>query len=219
MPKTRLSMAFEELAGSLADGVAYRRNGATALRAKPDYKYPVGPAVAQGNRRLVEANRLYDTLSAAEADLWTAYAERNPKTDPMTGARYVPVGKSLFVGLVSKCLQIRPDCAPPLLPPPGRLARQKLTITVAPEEGVLRFAASAPTHPDLLVELMVQPLANPRRKPGRFYKSRGFVAFAPGSLAVDLPLPPGAYAVAVQQVEPSTGRATGFTLLGKVEIA
>ena len=125
-------MAFEELAGSLADGVAYRRNGATALRAKPDYKYPVGPAVAEGNRRLKEANRLYNTLSAAEADLWTRYAERNPKTDPMTGARYVPVGKSLFVGLVSKCLQIRPDAAPPLLPPPGRFARQRLTIAVEP---------------------------------------------------------------------------------------
>ena len=96
------------------------------------------------------------------------------------------------------------------------------TPTLPSPEGegspALRLTVSAPTRPGLLVEFKVQPLKHILCKPQKFYKSYGFVAFTADGLSVDLPLPPGAYAVAAQQVEPSTGLTAGFTPLGKFEI-
>ena len=92
-----------------------------------------------------------------------------------------------------------------------------MTVSRLAASGV-RFAATSANSAGVVTELLVQPLKNVRRAPGKFYKSTAFVTFASGSLTYDLPLNPGAYAFAYRFVNPTTGQATGERLLGVVEV-
>ena len=240
MARTQTSMAFEKLAGRLADGVAYGHRGGTALRSLPHYRYPLQPSQIEANARLKKANALFNTFDEREADAWTRYGETHKRRYPMSGVLYAPPAKNLLVGFSCKLLQIAPDAILPRLPPEGAFVGDRPGIKVEPydaissplgegREGVeppsegegfqgLVFTAERPSRPGVLVELMAQPLKNVRVKPGTFYKSRGFATFVEGGLTVLLPLLPGVYAVAIQSVEASSGRIAGFTTLGKVTV-
>ena len=86
-------------------------------------------------------------------------------------------------------------------------------------EGALRFLASGANAAGVVTEIMVEKLANVRRKPSGQYKSRGFVAFVEESLIFDLPVEAGSYACAVRFVERASGRATTVQALGTVTVA
>lgn len=87
-----------------------------------------------------------------------------------------------------------------------------------PGEGV-RFAASGPNAEGVLTELLAQKLPSLHRKPAaKEYRTRGFVAFAPGRLTADLPLGKGAWALAVRFVRASSGQETAVVPLGKVVV-
>ena len=86
------------------------------------------------------------------------------------------------------------------------------------EEGVLRFVASGANAPGVVTEIMVEKLANVRRKPSGGYKSRGFFAFEKESLTFGLPVEAGTYACAIRFVERAGGRATAVEALGTVTV-
>ena len=218
MGKAQTSVAFERVAGKLADGVAYKLHGGTGLRARPTYKYPVRPAVSEGNARMREANRLFNTMTEAQADAWTRYGEAHPRRDPMSGTRYAPAAKNIFSGLTCKLLQVDTDAEVPLLPPTGSFVGDGVRVVVEPGASLLAFAASGPNRPGVLTELMIQPLKNVRCKPQKFYKSHGFIHFEEGSLVAVVPVEPGVYACMIQFVERATGRVAGKVPLGKIEV-
>jgi hypothetical protein len=222
-------MAFAKLAGKMEGGVAYGRNGGTAIRATPTYRYPVTPPVAQGNARLKRANAVWNTLTEAQADAWNAYGEAHPRRDAMTGERYAPAGKNLFVGLAAKLLQLDPEATLPLLPPTKPFLGDGVTVAlgsnlddlgnrISAENGAIVFAASGPNAPGVATELMIQPLKNVRCKPVKFYKSHGFVSFAAPDPTAAVPVGPGVYACAIQFVERSTGLVAGWLPLGKITV-
>ncbi|RYG26564.1 hypothetical protein EON82_02830 [bacterium] len=86
--------------------------------------------------------------------------------------------------------------------------------------GVLTFSADRANAPGVVTELLIQPLANRRRAVYKDkYVSRGFFAFAPGSLEATVECPPGAYACAIRFVRAATGQETAIVALGVVEVA
>ena len=88
------------------------------------------PDVATGNARLRVAIAAYWTMSQEQVDAWTAYGERHPRTDPVTGAVYPSDSRNAFTGLACKLLQIDPSAELPLWPPQEGFVRQRLRITV-----------------------------------------------------------------------------------------
>ena len=130
MARTQTGIAFEKIAGKMADGVAYGHRGGTALRSLPHYRYPLQPSQREANERLKRANALFNSLDERETDLWTRYGEKHKKRDPMSGALYASPAKNLLVGFACKLLQIDPDAALPRLPPEGAFVGDSCGITV-----------------------------------------------------------------------------------------
>ena len=99
-----------------------------------------------------------------------------------------------------------------------------LTPTPLPQRGeglevpVLTFLASGANAPGVLTEIMVEKLANVRRKPTGVYKSRGFVAFSEDRREFDLPVEAGVYACATRFVARETGEAKAIRALGVVTV-
>ena len=139
MARTQTSMAFEKLAGRLADGVAYGHRGGTALRSLPHYRYPLQPSQIEANARLTKANALFNTFDEREADAWTRYGEKHKRRDPMSGVLYAPPAKNLLVGFSCKLLQIDPDAILPRLPPEGAFLGGSGGISVSSPLQVVRL--------------------------------------------------------------------------------
>ena len=91
-----------------------------------------------------------------------------------------------------------------------------LRVSVTAASGGVSFAASGDNTSGTLTELLVQPLKNIRRLPGRDYKSLAFHAFDGSALFVDLE--PGAYAFAFRFVRSSTGQATMLMPIGVADV-
>jgi hypothetical protein len=83
----------------------------------------------------------------------------------------------------------------------------------------VRFVASGPNSEGVVTELLLQPLASAGRRgsPAR-YRSRGFVAFALGSLSAVVPCAPGLYLCAVRFVRRATGQASGLVEVSRVRV-
>ena len=166
MARTQTSMAFERLAGRMADGVAYGHRGGTALRSLPHYRYPLQPSQRESNERLKKANALFNTLDEREADLWTLHGERYKRRDPMSGALYAPPAKNLLVGFSCKLLQIDPDAVLPRLPPEGAFLGGSVGIKVEPyDAGSLPL--EGPPKEATIDNHAESPLESPPRWRGR----------------------------------------------------
>ena len=218
MAKARPGAVLGAVSGALGDEVAARTRGGMALRGKPKYSYPKSVNQEAGAERLVEAMQVWNTLDRDTFLRWNAYAETLTRTDPLTGEAYHPTGQNVFVGLANKFRQAVPDAPIPTLPPDAAYRPDALQMQVTGLPGRLRFAANAANTEPNVTEILVQPLKSPRRTPGAFYKSAGFVLFQSANLNFILEVPPGWYACACRFVNYKTGQMTALQTLGVVQV-
>lgn len=190
-----------------------RGDGRATLRALPRAgarRTPAQETVAERFRPLAQA---WNALTIEEALLWKAYGRGLGARD----GRAVQANNA-FTALGAKLLQMRPDDPLPRRPPTAPFLGDGIRVVAAPQGSALRFEAGAPNAPGVVTELVVQPLKSRLRTPDpKKYRTRGFVAFAPGALSCEIPLPRGAFAAGVRFVEAATGRETAALPLGVFE--
>lgn len=216
MARARLGMAFQDVRGAMGSEVVIGTRAGLAVRGKQRYKYPVQPSVRACAGRMVQANAAWNELTLAQVEAWRVYADGLSRVDPVTLQRYSPTAKNAFVGLATKFLQINPSGTIPVWPPSDDFVADSLRVSVTAASGGVLFAASGDNTSGTLTELLVQPLKNIRRLPGRDYKSLAFHAFDGSALFVGLE--PGAYAFAFRFVRASTGQATMLMPIGVAEV-
>ena len=200
-------MALADLRGTMGNQVMVGTRGGLALRRKAQYRYvPVGRAADQA-ARFKSVSALWSELSYDAVQAWRAYADTVLLTDRISGSRYSPTAFNAFVGLATKFVQVNPGEPVPLLPPVGEFLGDSVQVSTSVVGSAVRFSATGANADGVVTELMLQPLANVRRKPNSgAYKAMAFVAFASGSLSADVGVEPGVYACAYRFVEAATGR-------------
>lgn len=99
------------------------------------------------------------------------------------------------------------------------LAPSSCARTITQGGGTVRWTSDGPNTSGTVTELLWEKLANKNRKPSGRMRTAGFHAFAVGSLSVDVEAEPGWYQVGYRYVEKSTGRVTGWWIVGKVEVS
>ncbi|MCW5937608.1 MAG: hypothetical protein KIT11_09920 [Fimbriimonadaceae bacterium] len=108
---------------------------------------------------------------------------------------------------------------PPRLPPASPFGGDAVAVTVAALPEALRYAADRANAEGVVTELMAarvrSALAEPR---DRDYRILGRARFVEGGLDVDVPVPPGRYAVAVRFVKIATGQASAVLRLGTASV-
>ncbi|MBV6459437.1 MAG: hypothetical protein HONBIEJF_02585 [Fimbriimonadaceae bacterium] len=218
MAKVRFSGAFQAGHGKLGGMVVAGSRTGPIIRRRPRYERPVSIDQRSAIDRMREASSVWSTLSAAEAAAWRDYAAGQQHADPVSGLSYAPTAITVFIGLAAKVRQIDPAAGIPRLPPVGEFLGDAIQISAAGHPGEIVFTASGPNSAEVVTELLVQRLANERRKPTKRYGSAGFVRFEGGSLSAILEAEPGWYACAWRQVERTTGRMLRLMPIGVVEV-
>lgn len=212
--KAKLSMAFEDLRGK--DGNVVISKGRTGLMLRPRVRGRNPKSAAQLSVRaaLGKASGTFKAFTPAQVAAWTAYAATIVKRNPITGKSYNPTPINAFVALASKFLQINPTGTIPLTPPAGPFTGDNITLTALGGTGKVTFTASAANSLSTKTELLLQPLKSKNRVPGsKGYRTKGFVAFAAGSLSSDVNVPAGSYAAAFRFVNVTTGQETALQIL------
>lgn len=216
--KARLSMAFEDLRGRDGNVVIAKGKSGLALRPYKGQRNPKTNAQTAVRGNLAKAATTWKSFSLATATQWNSYAQTVTRTNPVSGQSYHPSGFNVFVGLSAKFLQVNPGSAIPTTPPATSFPGDNITILAsAPSaSGVIRFTANAGNGANTKTEFLVQKLGNSNNAPSsEAYISKGFWAFAAGSLTKDVSLPAGSYAVAYRFVNTATGQVTApVTLAG-----
>jgi hypothetical protein len=163
------------------------------------------------------ATQAYEALPKAKVDAWNAYASQF-KTRNKQGKLREKHGLNVFTGLATKFLQVNPNGAIPQDPPSSDFNGDGASLTVTAGSGKLTFTSNLPNSAGVVTELLYQRLANGNRKPGKGYKTGAYVAFAPGSLSRDVPVPPGFYAAAYRFVRTATGQQSEIRTLTVVQV-
>lgn len=213
-----MAPGFEAAAGTFGNVIVTQGRSGTVLRARPTYRRQSSPDQRRQAARFGRASRAWAELTMDEADAWNAYADRLTKHDALSGRDYSPTGYNAFVALAIVLLRLDPLAPVPALPPVGGFEGDRTLVFATGEAGAARFTASAPNRAGVVTELMLQPLANVRRKPGKAYKGMAFALFENGALIADVPVEPGVYAAAYRFVERATGRVTNLRTLGKIVV-
>ena len=204
-------------------------DGTNVLRSVPKRKRPPTEAMREAAARLKPIGQAWRGLSPEAYAAWVGAAGGTGR------AAYL-----LFTALAAKCLQMRPGAPVPLLPPTVPFAGDGIRVGVAdlsprpplPDELTgtptlpspkgeesLVFVANAPNAPGVVTELMAVRVPNANRRPQlKAYRTRGFFAFALGSLAVPVGVEPGVWACAVRFVCEATGQEVGIVELGVVTV-
>jgi hypothetical protein len=175
---------------------------------------PAQTAVRSQFARAVEA---YRTLTPEQAAQWAAYAQGQFRINPRAGTARRRTGYAAFTGLTTKFLQVTPDGVFPRVPPAFGFVGDPMTLTAAGSGGTVTFTACAPNSPDVVTELLWQPLGFGHQTPiATFYRSQAFVAVVSGGLSVPLSAPSGWLAPAYRFVNRATGQETPLVPLPPV---
>ena len=218
MAKMGYSPVVSEVRGAAGDEVFSRVRGASVVKGKPTYGFPVTPNQRVTSNYFKAAVTVYNTLTRPQVLAWNAFASTITRHDPLTGRQYHPTGQNVFMGLACKFLQINPAGAVPLVPPPGSFAGNRLTITATAAVGGIVFTASGPNNAPAQTELLLQKLASVRRAPTDKYISRAFAAFTAGSLSQGVAAVSGIYLPAYRFVNPVTGQMTDLLPLPEITV-
>lgn len=220
MPNVVYHADIAAMSGSQADMVYTRARSGPTRRSRVRGTNPRTPAQSAARTRLTLAVSAYSGLSPEQVAAWEVFSATQVSRNRLSGAQYVPSANSVFTGLTAKFLQITPGGTIPVMPPDGPFAGDLTAVTAAAASGGVAFTASRANGAGVETELLLQRLASPVRKPeARKYRSRGFVAFASGSLTHLVSMPAGVYAAAYRFVSPITGQDTVLTPVGVVTVA
>jgi hypothetical protein len=220
MAKVAYGANVSNIRGKVGTDVFTRaRNGPTMrIRARP--KNPRTTAQTGARANLTRAAETYRGMTPAQAASWTAYGLTITKKNPVSGTSYNPTGIDAFVALASKFLQINPGGVIPLTPPGSAFAGDAIAVTAAGAAGQVTFTASGANGASVKTELLLQPLRSRNRTAsGINYRTKAFVAFAPGALTANVAVPAGVYAPAYRFVNTQTGQQTALIALPTVQVS
>lgn len=164
----------------------------------------------QSRVRMRRAAVAWRGMTVAQADAWRKFA-----VSQRQDARRA---NTLFCRLAVRYLQMFPDAEVPLVPPSSGFAGDAVAVTVTPNGQSVRFSANMANQPEVMTELLLQPLASPHRRTYlEKYRSAGFFRFGP-SLSFDKAVPKGVYACAVRFVQSTTGQTSPVIECGTVQV-
>lgn len=222
MAKMRLGPGFGGLSGRAGNVVFAQTPYGTVMRDRPSRRrgQQRTPAQTQIGRNLALANAAWRSLTPAQVAAWQVYCLGLTEDNPATGLPLTPQAPHVFLGYATKLLQMNPAAQVPLDPPSTPFYGDSVQVGVSAVPGGLRVTALTPNAPGVTTEILVQKLRQVNNRPqAKSYKTSAFKAFAVGSMSVDLPLGPGAYAVAIRFVDTATGRKTPVYPVTQVVVA
>ena len=163
---------------------------------------------------ITQVSQHYRNLTPEQRKTWKAYLELLEEANPQSKRRNVYL---VYTGLACKYLQMHPNDAPPANGPAALFFGDGIAIQAAGKPGGIRFTATAANAPDVVTEILLQPLKHTGRTPiFDRYRSQAFVHFEAGSLEFVLEVSPGAYAAAYRFVNSATGQEAGIAPLPPV---
>lgn len=201
------------------DVFSANRSGPTA-RVRRKGRNPKTAAQTQVRANLTKASGTFKNLTTAQIAAWANYANGIVKHNPVTGKAYSPTPLASYTALATKLLQISPSATLPVLPPTSAFTGDSIAVAATGGTGQITFTANGANATNVRTELLVQTLKSKNRTPAaKGYRSRGFVAFAAGSLTSVVSVPTGYYAAAYRFVNVTTGQATALVPLTVLTVA
>lgn len=214
MAKAELSVLMNDISGKAGTVVFVKGRDGTYVRPRIKPANPNTPAQEAVRNNLRRAAIAYRTMTPTQVAAWKNYALSQHVDNPQVGHNPNKTAINAFVELAAKFLQVNPTGTIPLTPPTSSFAGDNLAITASAGVGKVTFATLTPNSANTKTELMLQKLTSPNRTPQPHkYVSKGFVAFASGSLSADVNVPAGYYAAAYRYVNTVTGQMTDITPL------
>lgn len=166
-----------------------------------------------------DANRVWQELSAEEAEAWQAYARGLRKRNPQTGLETVPKGVHTFTGLAVKYLQLHGGRDVPKTPPVGAFLGDTVDVLLGSDPTGLLFTAGSANRAGVTTELLAQRLWGKNNRPKQNgYVSLGFVEFEQPGQVYRVGRNVGTYAAAYRFVEVATGRSTVPVEIGRATV-
>lgn len=213
MAKVRTSVLVDELAGKAGSVVFVKSRVGTLVRPRVTPANPNTPAQLVARKNLTRASTIFRGLSSSQLTQWQTYASQQTHTQPDTGHTYHPTAVSVFVGLATKVLQTGGTVDATFAPPSAPYLGDPITISVSDAPTGLSFAASGSTSLGTKVEILLQALPSPNRKPNiKNMVSKAFLTFG-GLPTPPVDVPPGIYGIAYRFVNTTTGQTTPLVML------
>ena len=128
--------------------------------------------------------------------------------------------ENYYTSLSAKFKACSPTATVPKLPPAKRFNGDGLVYTLSQSAGHIEIEVNVANKAGVKTEISVQRLAAAYRKPTpNGYRVKQFMAFTGEKLSTSVLVSPGAYSVAIQYIETSSGQTSGFQVLGTVTVA
>lgn len=218
MASIRTNSAVRGISGKSGDTHYAETPLGTQWKNNPINTAPPTPAQLQSRARLRKVGAAFRALTPAQHLAWSTYA-LTVTTHTKGGKAVSPSTYNAFVAVSSKFSQVNPTLPLPTLPPPAAFEGDTLIVYSRAEETDIFLVSTSGNTPNVITELMLQPLANEFRKPQkRDYVSRAFGAFQAGGSEIGVTVVPGAYAVAYRFVNNATGQEAEIVPVGTVVI-
>ena len=204
------------LSGTTGNAVFAETEYGTVMRNRPTPSDTSTPAQEAIRSNMERVSRAYGLMTPDQYAGWQKYIASLPLPK---GKQNRPKVYHTYSGLACKYLQMVPGGAPPLDAPSGPFFGDVVRIAVTAQSKTLVFTADAPNAPDVVTELVMQPLRHAVQAvvPDR-YRSQGFHHFALGILEFRLEVKPGWYACAYRFVHANTGQDTRLAPLPPVQV-
>lgn len=213
MAKAELTVLTNVISGSAGNVTFVEGKEGTIIRSRTRPKNPSTPAQQAVRAAFTKCTRMWSGFTTAQIQEWEKWAGKTPEHDEVTGKSFKSSGFNGFVRLAAKFLQVNPSGTVPSTPPSAPFGGDVVQFTVTTSTGKMTFTADKANAAGVTTELLIQPLVNKNRKPGKAYKSAGFFTFTSGSLSKDILIPPGWYAAAYRFVQSATGQDTQIQTL------
>ncbi len=219
MAKAVTSPIATGLSGKAGNVVFARTRSGVVVRPRSAPRDARTPAQMASRARMARVVQAWRELTRAQAAQWHAYAAQQVRTDLTTGTAWRPTGLAVFNALSLKFAQANPAAPIPTTPPARPFLGDALTVAAQAAPGGVRFTASGPSTPGVLVELLLQPLRFAHQSPkARGFRSQALVAFTEGALEAFVAAPPGWTMPACRFVCAATGQDTELARLEAVEV-
>ena len=214
MARGRYSVLLDELSGKAGSVVFVNGRNGLVIKSRGKPANPQSAAQLQVRKNLQVAAGMYKNLSAATVALWKAYAQTQATVEPVSGKTYIPTAINLYVGRLTKLLQMGAVIPNPFNPPTSAFTGDNLTVSVTASTGKLTFTSTAANTTDVRTEILVARLASANRTPHlKDLRNAAFVRYTIGVLTADVNLPAGYYAAGYRFVNITTGQETPIQLL------